>query len=296
MDPDIDPSIAVLRQVVEGQSCVRLNKMPDLLAKLPDDDFRLDLGKVAAEANRRPASALTEWLVLAIEYQELCNLHGAQEHEASQYVASGLPIEEKVFEGAVKGRRCHFLAAANASEAWPYEVRMGQEVLRRDFNEAEITRQLWKAMLEDFLSTCGETLSKRETIRAQAGIRRLDRIVGLDDPTLIELRAKYLDAMEAGDEQKILAFAKVIAERETALDARRAGEYEAKLASIESKLENQEEAMELQQQALKLAMDQARSATASAAQTTGNMADTAQNVAKTARAAKVATGILRTFF
>lgn len=301
--PDTFPSIPILDLVLSQGKCVRLEKMPGMLAKLPDSDFRVQLGDTMAEGRRVPGAALTEWLVLATQYQSLCQLYGKNEHNADLYIAESLPMEEALIERSLKQRRCAFLASVDEKEAWPYEVRFGQELLRRDFNEAEITRQLWRSSLEEYVAACGSALSKRAQIRAETQIRRLDGIIGLDDPTLIELRSSMLTALEKGDEKKVLVYAKAVAEREAAIDSRRAADYEAKLASIEQSLRDQTAALANERAAVQAAVAQANAQppagappAPTAADKSANMAATAENIARTARATKTTVNIVRSLF
>lgn len=301
--PDTYPSIPILDLVLGQAKCVRLEKMPGMLAKLSDPDFRVELGETMAEGRRLPGAALTEWLILATQYQSLCQLYGKDEHNADRYIADSLPIEETVIERSLKQRRCTFLASVDEKQAWPYEVRFGQELLRRDFNEAEITRQLWHSSLEDYLAVCGPALSKRGQIRAETQMRRLERIIGLDDPTLIELRSSMLTALEKGDEKKVLVYAKAVAEREAAIDSRRASDYEAKLASIEQSLRDQTAALANERAAVQAAVAQANAQPPAAAapapnmaEKSANVAETAENIARTAKATKTTVNIVRSLF
>jgi hypothetical protein len=294
IDPQTEPSIPILDLVVTQGRCVRLEKMPVTLARLPDADFRLELGRKVSDERRSAGAALTEWLLLAAQYQELCNLYGADDHNAIKYVDDGLPLEEAVVERAVARGRCGFLSKVDETQTWPYEVHFGEEILRRDFNEAEITRQLWRSTLEDYLKTCGEALPRRAKIRAETQIRRLDRIIGLDDPTLIDLRSKMLDALESGREQQVLAYARAVAERESALDSRSSADFEAKLASIEKTLTEERAALAEEAKTLREASQNAKAGGDMAARSAA-AADTVENVARGAKAAQSTARIIRSF-
>jgi hypothetical protein len=236
IDSDADPSIAILDLVVSSGTCTRLDRLPGVLLGLPDSGYRMRLGAVAAEGHRHPGPALTEWLVLAARYQALCGLSLEPTAEPAQYIGASTPIESTVIERAIAETRCAFLAEADAQQAWPYEARIGEEVLLREFNEAEVTRRQWKAAVQEYLRSCEGRLGSRERVRAEATIERLDRMIGLDDPMLMELRSNLMDAMEAGDHEKVLAYARAVAQRETLLDAQGAARHRAKLAALEGEL------------------------------------------------------------
>ncbi len=287
--PTSEPTIANLEAIVASGRCVQLDRMPLVLAGLDDADFRLQLGTVASEGNRSPAEALTEWLVLAHQYQEICDLHGDETSDARSYVTESVPLAEKTVDGALSQGRCGFLMSVDQLQVWPYEVRMGREVLGRQFEDAEITRRLWLDVLGEFGQKCGETLDRRGRVRLDAQKERLGRIVGLDDPNLIDLRSKMLEALEAGEQEKVLAYAKAVSDREKALDSRRAAAYDAKLAEIEKRVADQD---------AQLAQTQAGAVAASqqAADASANVAQTAQNVETAAQATKAAVGVIRTLF
>ena len=287
--PASEPTIANLEAIVASGACTRLDRMPVVLAGLDDADFRLRLGAVVSEGRRSPAEALTEWLVLAHQYQEICDLRGDETSDAMSYVTESVPLAEKTVDSALTQGRCAFLLSVDQLQVWPYEVRMGREVLGRQFEDAEITRRLWLDVLGEFGEKCGEALDRSGRERLEAQKERLGRIVGLDDPSLIDLRSKMLEALETGESDKVVAYAKAVSEREKALDSRRAAEYDAKLAEIEKKVADQD-AQLAQAQAGVVATTQ------QAADTSANVAQTAQNVETAARATKAAVGVLRTLF
>jgi hypothetical protein len=285
---DAEPSLATLSRIVNSGSCTRLDAMPGLLARLDDPEFRTQLGRVAAEGHDEH-EALTVWLVLAHAYQRICNTQEAAQFAASVYIFESAPLPEPVVENALEHKLCGFLSAVDDLQVWPYELRMGQEVLGREFKNAEVTRRLWLNVLDEFSSTCQSTLSRRGRIRIEAQRERLTNIVGLDDPTLIELRSNMLAALEGGDQDKVLAYARAVSEREISLDSRRAAVYEAKLANIEKKLAEQVGLADPNSKDLVAKTQQAADAS-------GNVAETASNVATTAAAAAQTIGILRSLF
>lgn len=287
--PASEPTIANLEAIVSSGACLRLNRMPVVLGGLHDPDLRLQLGALVSEGGRSPAEALTEWLVLAHQYQQICDLHGDETTDAKSYVTESVPLREKTVDGALAHGRCTFLVSIDQLQVWPYEVRMGREVLARQFADAEITRRLWLDVLGEFGQKCGDALDRRGRIRLQAQQDRLGRIIGLDDPSLIDLRSNMLEALEAGEQDKVLAYAKAVSDREKALDSRRAAEYDAKLAEIEKKVADQDAQ-------LAQAQTGAVAATQQAADASGNVAQTAQNVETAARATKAAVGVLRVLF
>jgi hypothetical protein len=121
-----------------------------------------------------------------------------------------------------------------------------------------------------------------------ARIAKLDRIIGLDDQVLIELRSKMLTSLENGDSQQILAYSRAISEREKVLDSRHAAEYEEKLRDIEAAVVQQgrELAVARTQAAAAAASAATASAASTPAQRTDKTADLAQKTANVAQAAK----------
>jgi hypothetical protein len=286
LDGTSEPTVANLHAIVASGACTKLERMPLVLAQLHDPEFRLQLGDVASEGTSSPAEALTQWLVLAHQYQQICDLHGDETTEARSYVTESVPLKEATVDAALAARRCAFLLSVDDLKVWPYEVRMGREILGRQFEDAEITRRLWIDVLDELGTSCGADLDRRGRIRLEAQRERLDRIVGLDDPTLIDLRTKMLEALEGGEQEKVLAYARAVSDREKALDSRRAAEYDAKLAEIERKVAEQGQQLQSGE-----AVTASRVVDAS-----GNAADTATNVANTAKAAATTVNVLRSLF
>jgi hypothetical protein len=241
-----------------------------------------------------------EWLVLAHHYAQGCARSGGDDQAAPQdLLAVYTPLPEALVDRALEQKRCGFLLSLDELELWPYEIRFGQELQERDFAGAEVTRAVWRDSLSAYLDACGDNVSRRQKISAQTRITKLDRIIGLDDSVLIELRSKMLTALERGQADQIIAFSRAINEREKDLDSRHAELYEEKLRDVEA-------AVAMQKQELAAVRNDSRKAaattpsatptpaseptktdkTADLAQKTANVAKTAKNVHDTVKTAK----------
>lgn len=289
-DPATEPTVEVLAKVVEGGTCVEMDRLPAMFSRLSDSEYRVTLGKIVASSGRDPNESLTHWLILASHYQHLCKSVGAPENNPATYVHDSVPLPESVIDRAIENKQCRFLASVDSLQTWPYEVQMGREVLSRDFQAAEITRRLWVSVLQDYAKTCGARLSRRAKITIEAELERLNRIVGLDDPTLIDLRSKMLQALEDGNEEQIVVFARAVSEREKAIDSRQSAKYDAKLAAIEHRMSEQAASLE------RVETSKLVQKSGEAAQVSGDVAQTAANVADTARAAQETVSIMRSLF
>lgn len=279
-------TIANLERVLALGSCEKVGDLNGALSKARDWDADTVASQVA-DGDTVRESALTEWLVLASRYQTNCNHRGPDGQNARDLLVGAPVMSETTVERALKGQRCTFLGAMDSSEAWPFPRRFADEVAGSDFQAAEITRVLWLQSLEGYLQTCGQGLSARERVTAETRVKKLDRIIGLDDEILIDLRSKMVASLQAGNADAVLSFSRAVNEREKALDGGHAADYDAKLASIEAMVVAQKnEPKSAQPASVDKKGSSAVDKSANAAKAAANIAATAESAAKAAKATR----------
>ncbi len=222
-----------------------------------------------------PGPDLTESLVLVRSYAAACE----REWESSleDYALLVEPVDESFIDLLLKAPiDCRSLGSVDKLEAWPYKSRFVEEVTSRDFEAAEVTRRVWIDTLEAVEAGCRNGFSRRTAIEFQSRRERLQRIVGLDDPMLIDLRSQMLTAMEGGDAAGVAEYSRAIAQREASLDSANAAVYKAKLDEIERTMDAKLEAV---------AKAQRPAADKDPTSASTDVANAAQNVARTAEAA-----------
>lgn len=228
------PTIANLERVVEAKECEKIDEVPRFLKSMGDPDEWESVSNAVKLPGQRSDHAITEWLALAHEYQQLCGVDVGEGLDADDHVHTAPPIQEAQVETWVKKGRCGVMMGVESLQLWPFGERFAREVKNGDFSSAEVTRALWRETLADYKARCGEKLSRRQEITVDTRITKLDRIIGLDDSILIDLRSKMLAALDKEDTRAILDYSRAITEREIALDSRHADQYEEKLRSIEA--------------------------------------------------------------
>lgn len=256
--------------------CPRVGPADRLLEKLDGGALMPTIADNLARTDGWSAADVQRFLVLTAWYAESCSQDKANAELLREHVAAGTIAEADV-ERAVKRKECGYLKQLAGHDLWPFARTFASEVEGGQYEQAEITRALWIETLEKFSTDCTDRLSSRERIAVTTKIRRLHRIIGLDDPTLITMRSKMIEALKAGASDKVLAYSKAISEREQALDGANAAEYRAKLAAIEGTLAEQKKA------AAATAQPDKPDATGTAASKSKNVAETAANVAATAK-------------
>jgi hypothetical protein len=177
--------------------------------------------------------AYTYWVFRAGTYRFNCRHDNS---EMPPIRAGAQRVTERHVDGAMAKDDCAGFHVAFGLDLPPYEPRFGKEVMKRDFAAAEVTRRVWLNTLETAEQKCGARLSRRTIMAVQAQEDKLRRIVGLDDPTLIDLRSKLISAVEANDADAVVSWSRAIAEREKAIDARNASAHEARLRNIEERV------------------------------------------------------------
>ncbi len=215
---------------------------------------------------------IQRFLVLTGQYADTCHKDPANAAVIYAHVAE-TALDEETVDVAVKQNECGFLKVISARDLWPFPRTFAAEVEAGRFEQAEITRMLWIETLERYQTGCGPQLSNRERIAAESKVRRLRRIIGLDDPILIEMRGKMIDAIKTGATDKILAYSRAVADREQTIDGANAAEYKAKLATIEGALKEQSKADKTGATAVTKSKN--------VAETAANVADTVKSVGAT---------------
>jgi len=271
-------TFAVLEKTAASGQCLPVKAADRVLDKI---DGGMSLPVVETNLSRTSGwrkPDVQRFLVLTAKYAETCKHDEVNASLIYDHVAAG-QIDEETMELAVKRKECGFLKVLAGHDFWPYARTFAGEIETGNFERAEITRVLWIETLEKYEKSCGERLSTRERIAAEAKIRRLHRIIGLDDPTLIEMRLKMVEAIKSGASDKILAYSRAISEREQALDGANAAEYRAKLATIEKSLAERTKADKTTAGATGEA--KAASGSKGVAETAANVAQTVKSVGET---------------
>jgi hypothetical protein len=107
--------------------------------------------------------------------------------------------------------RCAELEAAGGVQVWPYRDLMAGALENGQFDEAEALRRVWVANIDIYSRACA--LEALERSRADALSRRLDSVVGLTDPILVNLRRNLLAAIDSSNTPEVARLQGVIATR-----------------------------------------------------------------------------------
>ncbi|MBK7830036.1 hypothetical protein [Nannocystis sp.] len=268
-------AFAALETGAANTTCPRVAAADRLLEKLDEGTLMQVVADSLTRTAGWKAADVQRFLLLSARYAETCNQDATNAAVLYDHVAA-VGLDEALVERAAAAKECGFLKILATRDLWPFARTFAGEVEAGRYEEAEVTRVLWIETLDRYRTGCAERLSSRERIAAETKIRRLHRIIGLDDPTLIGMRSKMIDALKAGATDKVLALSKAISEREQVLDGANASEYRAKLAAIEGSLADQKKAAGTPAPAKP-------DATAAAASKSKNVAETAANVAATAK-------------
>ncbi|MBW2454164.1 MAG: hypothetical protein JRI68_06625 [Deltaproteobacteria bacterium] len=247
-----DISTEALTAAAKTKPCTELPglapKLDELSAKLDQREPFMNELAAAGPAAGDPQVSYGLWLLSLEHYGDTCGGAAASTNLGMLSHGSGAVVSEAMVDEAVRGHDCGQLMTFESIQLWPFKRRFTGEVAGRKFEPAEVTRRLWLDTLKQFKTECVKRLSRRKAVALDARMAKLERIVGLDDPTLIELRTKLLTAMEAGNAEEILAYTRAVTERETSLDSRNAAVYEAKLRDTEKDLANDRARLILAQQ------------------------------------------------
>ncbi len=235
-----DVSPEALSAAAKTQPCTELPGLAPKLVELDSDLAKrqpfMDQLAAAGAAPGDPQAAYGLWLLSLQRYGVTCGGVAASADYAKLSQGSGAVVGEAMVDEALRGDDCGALMTFESMQLWPFKRRFTQEVAGRNFEPAEVTRRLWVDTLKQFKTECVKRLSRRQTMALNAQVAKLERIVGLDDGTLVTLRSRLLTAMESGNAEEILAYTRAVTERETSLDSRNAAVYEAKLRDTEKDL------------------------------------------------------------
>jgi hypothetical protein len=233
-----DVSVEALRAAVQNQDCHPFSGLEPMLERIADTRERgIFMSKLASHSagRKEPEKAFGEWLLLVNKRAQLCP--GISDDQlASVSRNSNASVSEKVVDEAVRNKDCTTLTTINAIDLWPFEHRFVNEVAKRRFQDAEVTRRLWLETLETFEKECNKGLTRRQSTEVSAAADKLRRIVGLDDELLIGLRSKLMTAIADGHADDVQKYLSAVTEREKALDGRNAAMYEAKMRTIKAEL------------------------------------------------------------
>lgn len=279
-----------LEQAIASGTCPEYADFRDKLASARSFDHQAlaDVVRNGALGNA-PAA---EWNVLARQYVAQCHANDASMlGDLDALESTALAVDERLVDLALAQKRCGVLTSLEAGDRWPYEFTFAVQLQARDFVGAEVTRVLWRETLMQYLADCSANVSRRQRVATQARLTRLDRIVGLDDEILIDLRGKMLTALEKGNSTAVMEYSRAITDREKALDSRNAAVYDAKFAAIAAVVSEQAEQLKQVKGLAASASAAAAAATTTAAPAVGGrsgnesdeIAATAENIAKTAK-------------
>lgn len=295
-----DISVAALQAAIQNNDCHPFSGLEPVLKQIEDQEQRaIFMSKLAARStHREPEKAFGEWLFLVDKRAQLCPGGVTREQLAAVAKDTDAAVPEKEIDAAVRNTDCSALAAINSIDLWPFEQRFVNEVAKRQFQEAEVTRRLWLDTLETFEKECHKRLSRRESTEVQTSADKLRRIVGLDDDLLIGLRSKLMSAIAEGKADEVQKYLSAVTEREKALDTRNAAMYEAKMRTIKAELA--EARAEAKVAAATAATKPATAATPAATPAAGGSSpSTAQQIndaVETTKAASQAVDVARSLF
>lgn len=248
------PGLAGKMTELSGRGEERAQAVSTFAVELAAGDSRFDDG----------AAAYGEWVLRIRDHAELCGRKLDNAEIANITKGIQARVSEAEVEKAMASHDCGKLTAVDAGKLWPFKHRFAQEVYTRQFGEAEVTRRLWIKMLGQYKTECIKRLSERQKIAVDAQVDKLERIVGLDDSMLIDLRNKLLDAIEKNDANSVLSYSRAVTEREAQLDQRNAAAYKAKLATMQAELKAQKAELASVQAAGQVAVNNVQAAPAKA--------------------------------
>jgi hypothetical protein len=152
--------------------------------------------QLAAESKqfRGASEAYGAWIMRVRDYKRLCGAKLDKLTVAALTETARATVTEEAVEKAMRSADCSTLTMVDAGNMWPFKQRFSLEVVGRKFTDAEVTRRLWIKMLSSYKKECVKRLSERQKIAVEAQVDKLQRIVGLDDNILVDLRGKLLDA------------------------------------------------------------------------------------------------------
>lgn len=233
-----DLSTEALQAAVQSNDCHPFPGLEPLLQRIADKEERgFFMEKLAARsAHKEPAKAFGQWLLLVDRRSSLCPEGVTRDQLVAAADGTDASVTEKEVDEAVRNTDCSTLASINSIDLWPFEQRFVNEVAKRRFQEAEVTRRLWLDTLETFEKECHKRLSRRESTEVNTSADKLRRIVGLDDELLIGLRSQLMTAISEGKADAVQKYLSAVTEREKALDGRNAAMYEAKMRTIKAEL------------------------------------------------------------
>jgi hypothetical protein len=233
-----DVAIDLLQHALATGSCPEIPGLRRQLIDAFDADKRDHLVKSLATSpvGDDAQSRFATWLILVDRLGQRCTPVTSRDYLGGLALEARASAAEADVEKWVAEPQCETLASLDRLKLWPFEMRFSAEIGRREFAPAEVTRRLWLATFKKLDAQCSLAMDQRMKVGVQASIEKLERIVGLDDPMLIDLRSRLLDALAKNDSQAASHYALAVSEREKALDARNAAAYDAKVKGLQEEL------------------------------------------------------------
>lgn len=281
-----------LQSLVKTRTCVAAPGIDEVLTKAatPKVDVA-ELRSRMAPADRQHPELIGDWLLTARRYLRTCGADERAELVAKAADQLAAVVAEKTIDDAVRRVDCSSLSIVHDARMWPYEQRFSSEIVARRFGDAEVTRRVWTESLSTFSRECEKRLNTRQRVAVKTQLDNLDRIIGLDDAMLIDLRTKLLAAMEKGDANAIATLSNAISQREGVLDQRHTNDQvkqlEIRTRIAEKKRQAAEEALASAKRGAAATSDgQPADGAQSAAASAQNAVQTAKNVHDTVNIAR----------
>ncbi|MCP4678629.1 MAG: hypothetical protein GY854_24575 [Deltaproteobacteria bacterium] len=229
-------SLAAMRVALRQDSCVPMPGLRRILTALHSDPMARtkwmeQLRKIEPSAGDG-AVAYGEWLRQVATYFDRCDV----DEDLSDISEEAAPATEQEIDIAIKQSECEVLRRLHRLRMWPFEGRFAKEVMDRNFSAAEVTRLVWLDTLREYEKHCSKRFTRREVMEIHVHEEKLERIIGLNDETLVNLRSRLLSALEAENADAVLSYSRAISEREKVLDSRNASVYEERLRAIETNM------------------------------------------------------------
>jgi hypothetical protein len=289
--------LSSLTSLVKTKTCVTAPGVNDLLTKAatPKVDVA-DLKSRMAGTNAQYPELVGDWLLVARRYLRTCGADEQAEVVAKAADQLAAVVAEKTIEDAVRRVDCSSLSIVHDAKLWPYEQRFSKEVVARRFGDAEVTRRVWTESLSTFSKECEKRLNTRQRVAVKAQLDNLDRIIGLDDAMLIDLRTKLLSAMEKGDANAIATLSNAISQREGVLDQRHNNDQVKQLEIRTRIAEKKRQAAESELASAKRGPAAGTNDAQTAVDSTQNAVNTAQNAVQTAKNVHDTVNMARSIF
>lgn len=207
-----------LDEMASSGECSPVERADVVLRKMRDGLAAPEVEAQLATMTGWRTAEIQVFLVLMAHYAERCVQDSASSAALYAHIDATALAEETV-EAAVGQRACGFVRVLVTHNLWPFGRTFAREIEDAKYEEAEVTRVLWTTTLAKIRANCSPHFNAREQAIVATKLDTLRRIVGLTDPTLIELRTLKIRALKANDEARILRYTQAINDREQVVAA-----------------------------------------------------------------------------